>query len=97
MSLTMVGLLLATITAVTSKNYSAVELNRLRITRRYENHLLTRPSMRNSSQTVVAIGLGIIEVAGIDPQKQVRVMAYVTSLSLSFVHHRSSRSMSTSN
>jgi hypothetical protein len=54
-----------------AKNHSAIELNRIRITKRYRNHLLTRPSMENSTQTIVAIGLGIIEVAGIDPQKQV--------------------------
>jgi hypothetical protein len=54
-----------------AKNYSAVELNRLRLTKLYRNHILTRPSLNNVSPTTVAIGLGIIEVSGIDPQKQV--------------------------
>jgi len=54
-----------------AKNYSEVELNRLRLTKLYRNHILTRPSTKNLSQTTVAIGLGIIEVSGIDPQKQV--------------------------
>jgi hypothetical protein len=54
-----------------AKNYSAVELNRIRLTKLYRNHILTRPSTKNLSQTTVAIGLGIIEVSGIDPQKQV--------------------------
>jgi hypothetical protein len=56
------------------KKYNAVEKNRLRITKLYRNHILTRPSLKNVSQiTTVAIGLGIIEVAGIDPQKQVGI------------------------
>ncbi len=54
-----------------AKNYSGVELNRLRLTQLYRNHILTRPSMDNISRTTVAIGLGIIEVAGLDPQRQV--------------------------
>jgi hypothetical protein len=54
-----------------AKNYSEVELNRLRLTKLYRNHILTRPSMNNISLTTVAVGLGIIEVSGIDPQKQV--------------------------
>lgn len=53
------------------KEYSAYELNRLRITKLYRNHMLTRASTSNTNYTVVAIGLGIIEVEGIDPQKQV--------------------------
>jgi hypothetical protein len=57
---------------ISTKNYSAIELNRIRITQLYRDYILIRPSMRNASQTVVAVGLGIIEVAGIDPQKQVR-------------------------
>ncbi len=58
---------------VYAKNYSAGELNRMRIKDLYRNHLLTRPSAKNISQTVVAVGIGIIEVAGIDPQKQVSI------------------------
>ncbi|CAF3355300.1 unnamed protein product [Rotaria socialis] len=54
-----------------AKNYSAILLNRLEITERYVHDMLTRPSMKNSSHTIVAVGLGVIEVAGIDPQKQV--------------------------
>jgi hypothetical protein len=54
-----------------AKNYNAVELNRGRLKNLYRNHILTRPAMKNSSRTTVALGLGIIEVAGIDPQKQV--------------------------
>jgi len=56
-----------------TKDYSAVELNRLRISKLYRNNLLIRPTTKNVSQTIVAIGLGIIEVAGIDPQTQVSV------------------------
>jgi len=56
-----------------TKDYSAVELNRLRISKLYRNNLLIRPTTKNVSQTIVAIGLGIIEVAGIDPQTQVRI------------------------
>lgn len=56
---------------ISGKDYNAIELNRLRITQFYRNHLLTRPSTKNSTQTVVAVGLGIIEVQGIDPQEQV--------------------------
>lgn len=54
-----------------AKNYSAVEVNRKRITELYEKHILTRPTTKNVSQTAVALGLGIIEVAGLDAQKQV--------------------------
>ncbi len=54
-----------------AKNYNAVESNRERLKNLYRNHVLTRPTMKNASRTTVAIGLGIIEVAGIDPQKQV--------------------------
>lgn len=54
-----------------ARKYSVIEENRNRIARLYEDHVLTRPSTKNSSQTTVAIGLGIIEVAGLDPQKQV--------------------------
>ncbi len=56
-----------------AKDYSPVELNRIRIVKLYRNSLLTRPSTKNVGQTIVAIGLGIIEVAGIDPQKQVSI------------------------
>jgi hypothetical protein len=58
---------------VYTKNYSAVESNRIRIKNLYRNHLLTRPTAKNVTETVVAVGLGIIEVAGIDPQKQVSI------------------------
>ena len=44
-----------------------------RITELYEKHILTRPTIKNVSVTSVALGLGIIEVAGIDAQKQVRI------------------------
>ncbi|CAF1521493.1 unnamed protein product [Adineta ricciae] len=54
-----------------ARKYSVIEENRNRIARLYEDHVLTRPSTKNSSRTTVAIGLGIIEVAGLDPQKQV--------------------------
>ncbi|CAF4045272.1 unnamed protein product, partial [Rotaria sordida] len=54
-----------------AKDYSAAELNRLRITKLYRNHLLISPTMKNTTQTIVAIGLGIIEIEGIDPQQQV--------------------------
>ncbi|CAF4171600.1 unnamed protein product, partial [Rotaria sp. Silwood2] len=53
-----------------AKDYSAAELHRLRITKLYRNHLLIRSSMQNITQTIVAIGLGIIEIEGIDPQQQ---------------------------
>ncbi|CAF4485463.1 unnamed protein product [Rotaria sp. Silwood1] len=67
-----ISLILITISiTIYAKNYSAVQRNRIKITKRYRNHILTRPSMNNLSQTTVAVGLGIIEVAGIDPQKQV--------------------------
>jgi hypothetical protein len=56
-----------------AKNYSALEANRLRIKTLYETNLLTRPSMQNTKHTIVAIGLGIIEVAGIDPRTQVSI------------------------
>jgi len=56
-----------------AKDYSAVELNRLRILKLYRSNLLIRPTTKNFSQTIVAIGLGIIEVAGIDPQTQVSI------------------------
>jgi hypothetical protein len=54
-----------------AKNYSAVELNRVRLVRLYRTHNLTRPLMKNASLTTVFVGLGILEVAGIDPKKQV--------------------------
>lgn len=57
--------------SIQSKGYSPVQLNRLRITQIYRDHILTRPSKENGSLTTVAVGLGIIEVSGIDPQKQV--------------------------
>ena len=64
-------IMMTIIITTSAKNYSTVELNRLRITKLYRNHILTRPFMKNSTQTTVAIGLGIIEVSGIDPQQQV--------------------------
>ncbi|CAF0841696.1 unnamed protein product [Adineta steineri] len=54
-----------------AKDYSPVEMNRIRIKKLYSDHLLIRPSTKNVSQTVIALGLGIMEVVGIDPQKQV--------------------------
>jgi hypothetical protein len=56
-----------------AKNYSAGELNRKRISELYRTNLLTRPSTKNVRQTIVAIGLGIIEVAGINPHTQVSI------------------------
>lgn len=58
---------------IDAKNYSAVELNRLRISKLYRSNLLIRPTTKNVSQTIVAIGLGIIEVAGINPHTQVSI------------------------
>ena len=89
------AVLMALVSPTNGKTYSAVELNRLSITKLYRNHILTRPSMNNASLTTVAIGLGIIEVAGIDPQKQVS-FASRTMLS-TFPSIRSSRWMSISN
>jgi hypothetical protein len=40
--------------------------------------------MKNISRTTVAIGLGIIEVAGIDPQKQVCLVLISTEQFLFF-------------
>lgn len=54
-----------------AKTYSAVELNRKNLTDLYRTHVLTRPLMKNFSHITIAIGLGIIEVSGIDPQRQV--------------------------
>ena len=68
---TLVLLIINSLMLVSTKTYSPVELNRLNLTMMYRNDLLTRPPMKNSTQSIVAIGLGIIEVAGIDPQKQV--------------------------
>jgi len=56
---------------IEAKTYSAVELNRKNLTDHYRSHILTRPLMKNLSHIAIAIGLGIIEVSGIDPQKQV--------------------------
>jgi hypothetical protein len=67
-----------------AKNYSAVESTRLRIKKLYRNHVLTRPSTQNISRTTVAIGLGIIEVAGLDPQRQVCINTYKEI----FLHNR---------
>ncbi|CAF1196975.1 unnamed protein product [Adineta ricciae] len=53
------------------KDHTLAEKNRLRIKSLYEDHLLIRPSTNNASPTVVAIGVAIMEVIGIDPQKQV--------------------------
>jgi len=68
-----------------AKNYSAVESTRLRIKKLYRNHVLTRPSTQNISRTTVAIGLGIIEVAGLDPQKQVCINGNLTNFSYEMV------------
>lgn len=65
---------------ICAKNYSATELNRLRISKLYRNNLLIRPSAKNVSQTIVAIGLGIIEVAGINAQTQVSILAMMIEL-----------------
>ncbi|CAF0785148.1 unnamed protein product [Adineta steineri] len=54
-----------------AKKYNAVESTRNRIVKLYQDRVLTRPSVKNVTRTAVAIGLGIIEVAGLDPQKQV--------------------------
>ena len=59
------------LTAISAKNYSATEANRLRIKTLYQANLLTRPPIKNTTQTVVAVGLGIVEVTGIDPRTQV--------------------------
>jgi hypothetical protein len=48
------------IVMISAKEYTAIELNRIRIRNLYRNNLLTRPSTK-SNQTIVAIGLGIIE------------------------------------
>lgn len=56
---------------IDAKNYNAVELNRIHLKNLYRNQILTRPITNNQSQTIVGLGLGIIEVSGIDPQKQV--------------------------
>ena len=66
-------LCLEIVTMTYAKNYSAVEATRLRIKTLYEANLLTRPSMENTKHTIVALGLGIIEVAGIDPRTQVSI------------------------
>lgn len=70
-STTTLVLIINSLMLVSTKTYSPVELNRLNLTMMYRNDLLTRPPLKNSTQSIVAIGLGIIEVAGIDPQKQV--------------------------
>ena len=67
---------------VYAKNYSAIESNRLRIKKLYRHNVLTRPSTKNVSRTTVAIGLGIIEVAGLDPQRQVCINTYNEIFSL---------------
>lgn len=54
-----------------AKNSNPLELNRLRIKKLYSNYIFIRPPMKNVDITTVAVGLGIIEVSGIDPQKQV--------------------------
>ena len=68
---------------------TAIELNRLRIKSLYRNNLLTRPSTK-SNHTIVAIGLGIIEVAGIDPRSQVSILLLVSNLSVCSNASRSS-------
>lgn len=54
-----------------AKNSNSLELNRLRVKKPYPNYIFIRPPIKNVSITTVAVGLGIIEVSGIDPQKQV--------------------------
>jgi len=57
---------------IESKTYiTTFESNRIHIRNMYRNRLLIRPTSRNQSRTVVGVGLGIIEVTGIDPQAQV--------------------------
>lgn len=64
-------ILLLFVQIIETKDYSTFESNRIRITNLYKNRLLTRPTSRNRTRTIVAIGLGIIEITGIDPQAQV--------------------------
>ncbi|CAF1409388.1 unnamed protein product [Rotaria magnacalcarata] len=71
MQLLHVFILHLNVLVIYGKDYTAYESNRLHITQFYRNHLLTRAQTKNSRQTIVAVGLGIIEVEGIDPQKQV--------------------------
>ena len=67
---------------IDAKDYSAEESNRLRIRKLYRNNLLIRPSMKKSNRTIVAVGLGIIEVTGINPRTQVstRPTSYKSTL-----------------
>lgn len=67
----LLAMLIILLTETYAKNYNAVELNRLRLKNLYRNHVLIRPAVRNQTRTTVALGLGIIEISGIDPQKQV--------------------------
>ncbi|UJR37402.1 hypothetical protein I4U23_030107 [Adineta vaga] len=64
-------ILTSTLMTTYARKYNHIEENRNRIAKLYEDRILTRPSTKNKSRTTVAIGLGIIEVAGLDPQKQV--------------------------
>ena len=54
-----------------AKDYSAIELNRLRMKELYRDHILLRPLMKSSDQITVAAGIEIIEVGGIDLKTQV--------------------------
>lgn len=64
---------------ISCKGNTALETNRLRIKNLYRNNLLTRPSTTNN-HTIVAVGLGIIEVAGIDPRSQVSIVPLFSQL-----------------
>ena len=59
------------ITTAFGKAHTPAEKNRMRIKQLYKDYLLIRPSTNKAQPTVVAVGLGIMEVIGIDPQKQV--------------------------
>ncbi len=68
--------------------HNAVESNRMRLKNLYRNHILIRPLIKNISQTTVALGLGIIEVAGIDPQKQVCLFEIFFLILISFFFNK---------
>ncbi|UJR08833.1 hypothetical protein I4U23_013087 [Adineta vaga] len=59
------------LTTVFGKHHTLAEKNRLRIKTLYKDNLVIRPSANHTRPTVVAIGLGIMEVIGIDPKQQV--------------------------
>ena len=76
-------------TKIYAKNTNAVDLNRLRLKNLYRNQILIRPVMNNHTRTTVALGLGIIEVAGIDPQKQVcsKLLVFISLIRSIAGHH----------